>query len=72
MASRREPRDAPSYILRGRSHVQAQEWEQAVSDFTSTLKLRPDDVDALLRRGIVHAIRGQDKRTAPTSTKSSA
>ena len=51
----REPTDAHSFRTRGTWLIETREFDKALADFDSALKLHPGDVDALLNKGIVLA-----------------
>lgn len=55
-----DPTDAITYRRRGAVHLSAQNYLNAISDFTHSLELRPHQVELLVQRGSAYLKAGED------------
>ena len=55
-----DPTDAATYRRRGSVHVSAQNYLNAISDFTHSLELRPRQIELLVQRGSAYLKAGED------------
>ena len=55
-----DPTDAMTYRRRGSVHVSAQNYLNAISDFTHSLELRPHQIELLVQRGSAYLKAGED------------
>lgn len=47
-----------AYINRGNAHLELQDYDKAISDYSKALELSPDSIDALKNRGLVYEMKG--------------
>lgn len=60
-AIERDPTDAVTYRRRGAAHVSAENYLHAISDFTHSLELGPNQLDVLVQRGSAYFKAGEDR-----------